>query len=337
MKNQLISSLESLANKIERDESNSKESFSDISFDVLERFSTNLDLAEFENAISQWVLENHTVKQLNVYDGFGQPPITIFNNGKFVVDIYFWLNIDTSIHSHSFSGAFKVLFGRSVHETYAVNPIKEFSPDMIMTDICHINTELLNAGSCRKIVSGNNFNHRLIHLDCPTITLCVRTIHKNESKQFHHLPNGLSIEKVDLDEFVLKKIFFFNYLVKIDEAKARQFLLNLTLEFSLAMLLSIYEKISFGGIDLEEDSANIFHEVFEGKFGNTEWFQLYQSFYQELEKNYIEINGDSPESRFLEHALSFNYSYEVGLKVLRQIRAAPLNEEQLSLLDMLKS
>ena len=113
----MINSLEELGHCIERawaKENDERALFSQISYDHLAKFSNRYSLEELEKDLAVWLANSKLPKQLNIYNNFGQPPVTIFNNSKFVIDLYFWTDIDTSIHSHSFSGAFKVLYALEV-------------------------------------------------------------------------------------------------------------------------------------------------------------------------------------------------------------------------------
>ena len=67
-----------------------EQSFSKICLKELSHFNFSYALDIFEKDLSQWLLGPALPKQLNVYNSFGQPPITIFNNGNFVIDIYIW-------------------------------------------------------------------------------------------------------------------------------------------------------------------------------------------------------------------------------------------------------
>ncbi|MFN2514442.1 MAG: hypothetical protein ABR568_23900, partial [Pyrinomonadaceae bacterium] len=51
--------------------------------------------------------------QYDVEGRFGNPPITLFAGPRFHIDVYYWLDGTTSIHQHSFTGAFQVLLGSS--------------------------------------------------------------------------------------------------------------------------------------------------------------------------------------------------------------------------------
>jgi hypothetical protein len=302
--------------------------FSQLCLKHLLQFENTLPLDLFEDELSNWTLQGNLPEQLNVYNGFGQPPVTLFNNGEFVVDLYFWTDIDTSLHSHSFAGAFKVLYGRSIHEQYDVKKIKNYSSDIIKTEITVQSIELLKVGDCKEIVRGESFNHRLIHLDQPTVTLCIRTINDKTEGQWHHFTNGLSVEKKDLSQDVLKCLFYYNYLFIQNEEKAQSYLRCLITKWDLSTALNLYERLTIDTMGLGDSALENYFELFNELYGDSEWFECYINFFKNLEENYKELSGDSAKERFLEHAINFQYDKGTAMKLLVEIQGRPLTLEQ---------
>ena len=69
--------------------------------------------------IIRWCHTTHAWPgQQDVEGKFGNPPLTLFAGSRFHVDVYFWVDGTTAIHQHSFSGAFQVLLGSSIHSQY---------------------------------------------------------------------------------------------------------------------------------------------------------------------------------------------------------------------------
>ena len=74
--------------------------------------------------IIRWVQTERSLPEQKDADGrFGDPPITLFVGPRFYIDVYYWLDGTTSIHQHSFTGAFQVLLGSSIHSHYSSKPI----------------------------------------------------------------------------------------------------------------------------------------------------------------------------------------------------------------------
>src|SRR5215208_5129839 len=87
-------------------------------------------------AIIRWV---HTTanlpRQQDPQAKFGNPPVTLFVGPRFYIDVYYWLDSTTSIHQHSFSGAFQVLLGGSVHSRYRFAKQREINPHFLVGEI----------------------------------------------------------------------------------------------------------------------------------------------------------------------------------------------------------
>jgi len=120
---------------------------------------------------------------------FGQPPVTVFRTARFVIDVLFWFDGTTSIHSHAFSGAFQVFAGSSVHGIYDFEPDQVISSWMRAGKVQLREMQLLRIGDTRRILSGSRFRHSLFHLDRPSVSIVVRTIHDAAvGLQYHYDP-----------------------------------------------------------------------------------------------------------------------------------------------------
>ena len=106
---------------------------------------------------------------------FGDPPITVYSGARFYIDVYFWFTGTTATHQHSFSGAFQVFAGSSIHSWYEffqddyVNVFMRFG--RIDLKLC----ELLEVGNVQEILAGKDYIHSLFHLDDPSVTIVIRT------------------------------------------------------------------------------------------------------------------------------------------------------------------
>lgn len=126
--------------------------------------------------IIRWVnTTEHLPEQQDVGGAFGNPPITLFNGPRFYIDIYYWLDGTTSIHQHSFSGAFQVILGSSIHSQYDFEEKRKINAHFSVGQISLKTVELLNVGEVRKILAGKQYIHSLFHLDRPSATVTIRT------------------------------------------------------------------------------------------------------------------------------------------------------------------
>ncbi len=116
-------------------------------------------------------------QQQDIPAKFGNPPITLYSGPRFHIDVYFWLDGTTSIHQHSFCGAFQVLMGSSIHSHYSFQPQQILNEHFAVGAIKLENVELLEQGQSKQILPGKAYIHSLFHLDRPSATICVRTYH----------------------------------------------------------------------------------------------------------------------------------------------------------------
>lgn len=297
--------------------------FSQIALKELESFSIDISLESLEKSLTSWLCEYELPSQVNVYNTFGQPPVTVFNNGIFVVDLYFWMHVDTSIHDHSFSGAFKLLAGKSLHERFKVNPIEIFSDDVMRSDVSLIDYKVLNEGDSHEIVRGESFNHRLIHIDAPTVTLCVRTINDETSSQWHHFSNGLSIHKKEMSQEVIKSLYYWQYLYLRNVDMASSFIDEKINSWTISQNLNLYEQLSMDQMNLEEELVEHIFNLISFKYQNEQWFKLYNEFYQNALR-YKEIDREEPIYRLFEHLINNNYELNESKVILEKVLSRKL-------------
>jgi hypothetical protein len=127
--------------------------------------------------------------------GFGQPPLTLYRDERIYIEALFWLDSTTTIHQHSFSGAFCVLEGSSVHATYAFRETQRFNEQLALGELRETGVELLKPGQVRPIAAGREFIHALFHLDHPTLSLVARTLQAPAHPiQYSYYPPGLALD-----------------------------------------------------------------------------------------------------------------------------------------------
>jgi len=213
--------------------------------------------------------------QLNVYNNFGQPPVTLFNNSHFVVDLYFWLHSDTSIHTHSFTGAFKVLFGQSHQEIFNLKNVESFEEDIRLNEYEVKERRTLKQGECQMITPGDRFCHRVSHLNSPTVTLCMRTINDKATPQWHQFENGLSILKVEIPQQVYKTLFFYQYFLSQSSKRAKTFLQDFINQSAPSLIINLFEEVLSGALGLDDEVLEKFHNMVLKTYRDKSWFQLY--------------------------------------------------------------
>jgi hypothetical protein len=120
---------------------------------------------------------------------FSDFDLRIFANDRFRIEILHWLGGSTSIHQHVFSGAFKLLAGRSIHVEYDFATRHAVHPDLLVGVLKLQRSEILEPGAVRRITRGPRFIHANFHMVRPTVTMVVRTHHDTVTEpQFDYLP-----------------------------------------------------------------------------------------------------------------------------------------------------
>ncbi|HEV2799192.1 MAG TPA: hypothetical protein VGW12_01780 [Pyrinomonadaceae bacterium] len=133
--------------------------------------------------------------QLDPRSRFGQPPLTVWRNERFVLDLYFWVDTETSIHDHAFSGAFTNLVGHSLNCSYHFERAARHGEGLFTGSLAFKHADYVMPGDVCPIVGGSRFIHRVWHLDCPTITLVARTTQRQANlRQYTYFPEGLAVQ-----------------------------------------------------------------------------------------------------------------------------------------------
>jgi hypothetical protein len=303
-----MKAFELLAQKIEVEWSSanhSLEAFSEIATAALREFQYDLSLEQLNSLLSKWLLANAQLpEQINVHNTFGQPPITVFNNNKFVIDIYIWVNFDTSIHSHGFRGAFRLLHGRSLQENFQVKTVEKIFSDVMIVDMNDKSMSLLEEGAVHTIAPGFQLTHRVIHLANPTVTLCVKTINEPELKQWNYMTTGLAVQKQNIQPDLIKKIYYFNYLLGQNEPQAQEFLKILLDQLETSIQIHIYEDVASGAYDLVPEAVQVITESIVERHETSAWWPLYEAAHMSQMNELFFSSCNDPISRLVAHFIN---------------------------------
>jgi hypothetical protein len=161
-------------------------------------------------------------------DSFSDLPVTLYAGPRFVIDVYFWLDGTTSIHQHSFSGAFQVLLGSSLHSLYTFKPEQEINEHFSAGQVRLREVQVLESGDVRKILPGRQFIHSLFHLDRPSATITIRT-HQTPSAlpQHNYLKPYLAHNPFFKEQSALKKARSVILLLRMKHPEAHTFISEL--------------------------------------------------------------------------------------------------------------
>jgi hypothetical protein len=177
--------------------------FPKIACELLEakRPSDHVELAEL---IRDFLLNDEQAFQTG--SGFGQPELVVYDEPRFYIQILFWLEGTTDIHQHTFSGAFHVLAGSSIHSHFEFTNARSISAHLRVGDIRMKDTRLLETGSTVPIHSGTGFIHSLFHLEMPSLTVVVRThTDPGTGPQFTYLPPHIAVDPFHNDALTTRR------------------------------------------------------------------------------------------------------------------------------------
>lgn len=152
---------------------------------------------------------------------FSDLPITLYTGPRFYVDVYFWLDGTTAIHQHSFSGAFQVLSGSSIHSLYSFTREHEVNSRFSAGKILLEDVQVLERGDIRRILPGDKFIHSLFHLDRPSATITVRTVvSPSDLPQYVYLKPYLASDPFFKEQLAMKKLSSVTMLLRLNHPEA---------------------------------------------------------------------------------------------------------------------
>jgi ribosomal protein L16 Arg81 hydroxylase len=151
---------------------------------------------------------------------FGEPPLTLFHGQDFHVEALFWIDGLVSIHQHSFSGAFHVLEGSSIHCEYTFAQRERINARMLLGDVTLKGAELLKAGDSRPIPGGRQFAHATYHMDRPTVTIVVRTVSEPENRpQYTYRRPCLALAPQEMQARTMRRLQLLRMLHRANQAE----------------------------------------------------------------------------------------------------------------------
>ncbi|HEV7797268.1 MAG TPA: hypothetical protein VGO73_03870 [Pyrinomonadaceae bacterium] len=158
--------------------------------------------------IIRWVHTAVTLPEQHDVEGrFGNPPITLFSGPRFYIDVYYWLDGTTSIHQHSFTGAFQVLLGSSIHSRYSFSEDRIINEHFSVGELALEEVQLLKLRDVRTIRAGRNFIHSLFHLDRPSATITIRTQHTpSAALQYDYRKPHFALDPFFRNPVLIKKL-----------------------------------------------------------------------------------------------------------------------------------
>ncbi|HZE98592.1 MAG TPA: hypothetical protein VE981_16290 [Planctomycetota bacterium] len=312
--------------------------FPDIATRLLTEFEYGLRKEQLDEWLVRWFRKGEIPEQVSLHNTFGQPPITLFNNGEVVVDLYLWLTCDTAIHSHGFRGAFRVLHGKSLHEAFRVKVARRIAPGVMDCDPGIPELALLGPGDVRTILPGEKLTHRVIHLENPTVTLCVKTINEPGLYQWEYHPDGLAVQRRHLDPGLIKGLYYFQSLLGQNPDLATAFLEKRIRALSVVSRMNLYEEISGGAYDFSDETIDECLAQIRAQHGDEPWFRRYESAIPFHLKDLAVECCESPPERLVAHLINRAYDRTTSARLLsgltgREFSEGEVRELSASLMD----
>jgi len=173
----------------------------------------HVDVGEFMHGV---LLDDQ--QPLQTQSGFGQPEIIVFEDPRFYIQVLFWLDGTTDIHQHTFSGAFHVLLGSSLHSQFTFKDPESISAHLRVGHVEMRDSQLLETGRTVEITSGAHFIHSLFHLETPSVTVVIRTHNDPGSgPQFTYLPPHLAVDPFHNDSLTNRRKQLLDVLEAIED------------------------------------------------------------------------------------------------------------------------
>jgi hypothetical protein len=124
-----------------------------------------------------------------------RPHIPVYWSSRLNISVLFWLDGTTNIHQHTFSGAFYVLAGSSIHSRYRFEPHRRLNSRLYTGRVALESVELLRQGDARPLLSGTQLAHAVFHLDHPSVSVVLRS-HRDPGSEpvLRYYPPGLALD-----------------------------------------------------------------------------------------------------------------------------------------------
>jgi hypothetical protein len=250
----MISYFQCLGERIERAwlcRSYNEEIFPQLALDELER-DPPFGQVETTDLIDWTFGTYHEFQQPGDSKLFGEPPVMLYQAPRFYIEALFWFSGTTAIHQHSFSGAFAVLAGSSVHSHWRFAPERTINSRMLCGRLERVATEILRPGSVRPIYPGNRLIHQLFHLEMPSVTLVLRTTRENNHlPQFSYLLPGVAIDTFDQDSLRRRRLIFLQSMARGQIDGLAEYARRMVESSDLETLYYTFSLLTQGKVDKE--------------------------------------------------------------------------------------
>jgi hypothetical protein len=173
-----------------------------VAVEALARMQGELDVAA---AVREIFARAAIARQTSLTQAFGEPPLTLYRERDFYIELLFWHTGTTGVHEHRFSGAFLVAEGSSLHCRYRFEGGETITPSFRLGEVSLTSVEVLERGMARPIPCGPALIHSVFHLDAPSVTVVVRTPRRRGIEAEYRYPH-LAIDPAARDAVTIKRL-----------------------------------------------------------------------------------------------------------------------------------
>lgn len=149
-----------------------QDTFAPLAAEMLSEWSDEEAVTLAEDAISALLSPQNSSLNMDPHLSEGITPV--FDGAYFKIFLHRWTNAVATPHQHDWSGAYRVLRGRSLHTEYKFNCEINYSGALKIGSLRSDKNELLAPGAVKGVCAGSNFIHGLSYADDPGLAISIR-------------------------------------------------------------------------------------------------------------------------------------------------------------------
>lgn len=165
-----------------------------------------------ESDVYDMALQAKLPKQFYSENQFGYFNLTLVDNNFFNIQIYIMNDIHTEVHNHTFTGAFKLLTGETIHKTFKWTSNSKIEEAVNFGELEEISSKHFTSGVMSEI--SLDTIHQILRIADVNITLILidkkSTLHNPVNGYF--LPPEIYIENHTLSDDFKRKLFALSIL-----------------------------------------------------------------------------------------------------------------------------
>ncbi len=152
--------------------------------------------------------------QSSLTEAFGEPPLTLYRERDFYLELLFWHTGTTGVHEHRFSGAFLVAEGSSLETRYHFTEARALGGGLALGELTFLGAEVLPPGEVREIhPGGRRLIHSVFHLGAPSVTLVARTPARRGVEREYRFPH-VALDPSARDPRTTKQLQLLNLMAR---------------------------------------------------------------------------------------------------------------------------